>query len=89
MLGIHRTSNRQSNIVHVVKEKGESKPRQQHAHIDLSQMAVPIQLAQEKRSSPESARPPGSEAQAGAAAPPPGTFRPPAVLRPWLCRFCR
>ncbi|XP_041088560.1 BRCA2-interacting transcriptional repressor EMSY isoform X2 [Polyodon spathula] len=35
-----------------VKEKGESKPRQ-HT-IDLSQMAVPIQMAQEKRPSPES-----------------------------------
>ncbi|KAK1168339.1 BRCA2-interacting transcriptional repressor EMSY-like isoform X1 [Acipenser oxyrinchus oxyrinchus] len=35
-----------------VKEKGESKPRQ-HT-IDLSQMAVPIQMAQEKRQSPES-----------------------------------
>ncbi|XP_028655364.1 BRCA2-interacting transcriptional repressor EMSY isoform X1 [Erpetoichthys calabaricus] len=35
-----------------VKEKGESKPRQ-HT-IDLSQMAVPIQVAQEKRQSPES-----------------------------------
>ncbi|XP_030648064.1 BRCA2-interacting transcriptional repressor EMSY [Chanos chanos] len=35
-----------------VKEKGDSKPRQ-HT-IDLSQMAVPIQMAQEKRQSPES-----------------------------------
>lgn len=35
-----------------VKEKAESKPRQ-HT-IDLSQMAVPIQLAQEKKQSPES-----------------------------------
>lgn len=35
-----------------VKEKGECKPRQ-HT-IDLSQMAVPIQMAQEKRQSPES-----------------------------------
>ncbi|KAG7483626.1 hypothetical protein MATL_G00040350 [Megalops atlanticus] len=35
-----------------VKEKAESKPRQ-HT-IDLSQMAVPIQMAQEKRQSPES-----------------------------------
>ncbi|XP_066555617.1 BRCA2-interacting transcriptional repressor EMSY isoform X3 [Amia ocellicauda] len=35
-----------------VKEKVESKPRQ-HT-IDLSQMAVPIQMAQEKRQSPES-----------------------------------
>ncbi|XP_051903580.1 BRCA2-interacting transcriptional repressor EMSY [Hippocampus zosterae] len=52
-----------------VKEKGESKARQ-HAHIDLSQMAVPIQLAQEKRSGPESSRPPGGEPQAGAAPPP-------------------
>lgn len=38
-----------------VKEKGESKPRQ-HT-IDLSQMAVPIQLAQEKKPSPESPKP--------------------------------
>lgn len=36
-----------------MKEKGESKPRQ-HT-IDLSQMAVPIQLAQEKK--PESPKP--------------------------------
>lgn len=36
----------------VVKEKAESKLRQ-HT-IDLSQMAVPIQLAQEKKPSPES-----------------------------------
>ncbi|XP_029029208.1 BRCA2-interacting transcriptional repressor EMSY isoform X2 [Betta splendens] len=35
-----------------VKEKGESKLRQNT--IDLSQMAVPIQLAQEKKPSPES-----------------------------------
>uniref|UniRef100_A0A5F9C3W3 BRCA2-interacting transcriptional repressor EMSY n=1 Tax=Oryctolagus cuniculus TaxID=9986 RepID=A0A5F9C3W3_RABIT len=35
-----------------VKEKLESKPRQ--PTIDLSQMAVPIQMAQEKRHSPES-----------------------------------
>ncbi|XP_035290118.1 BRCA2-interacting transcriptional repressor EMSY [Anguilla anguilla] len=35
-----------------VKEKAESKPRQ-HT-IDLSQMAVPIQMAQEKKQSPES-----------------------------------
>ncbi|XP_061607001.1 BRCA2-interacting transcriptional repressor EMSY isoform X2 [Phyllopteryx taeniolatus] len=46
-----------------VKEKGESKPMQ-HTHIDLSQMAVPIQLAQEKMISPESSRPPSSEAEA-------------------------
>ncbi|XP_051902423.1 BRCA2-interacting transcriptional repressor EMSY-like [Hippocampus zosterae] len=59
-----------------VKEKGESKARQ-HAHIDLSQMAVPIQLAQEKRSSPESSRPPGGEPQAGAAA---ATAPPPAKV---------
>uniref|UniRef100_A0A4W6D5X0 BRCA2-interacting transcriptional repressor EMSY n=1 Tax=Lates calcarifer TaxID=8187 RepID=A0A4W6D5X0_LATCA len=44
-----------------VKEKGESKPRQ-HT-IDLSQMAVPIQLAQEKKPSPESPRPSTSEAE--------------------------
>ncbi|XP_041278271.1 BRCA2-interacting transcriptional repressor EMSY isoform X9 [Onychostruthus taczanowskii] len=36
----------------VVKEKLESKPRQ--PTIDLSQMAVPIQMTQEKRHSPES-----------------------------------
>ncbi|KAM4620696.1 BRCA2-interacting transcriptional repressor EMSY isoform 2-T2 [Polymixia lowei] len=47
-----------------VKEKGESKPRQ-HT-IDLSQMAVPIQLAQEKKQSPESPRPSTSEADPGA-----------------------
>lgn len=35
-----------------VKEKLESKPRQ--PTIDLSQMAVPIQMTQEKRLSPES-----------------------------------
>uniref|UniRef100_A0A3Q1EET8 BRCA2-interacting transcriptional repressor EMSY n=1 Tax=Acanthochromis polyacanthus TaxID=80966 RepID=A0A3Q1EET8_9TELE len=44
-----------------VKEKGESKLRQ-HT-IDLSQMAVPIQLAQEKKPSPESPRPSTSEAE--------------------------
>ncbi|XP_042355200.1 BRCA2-interacting transcriptional repressor EMSY isoform X3 [Plectropomus leopardus] len=44
-----------------VKEKGEAKPRQ-HT-IDLSQMAVPIQLAQEKKPSPESPRPSTSEAE--------------------------
>lgn len=44
-----------------VKEKGESKPRQ-HT-IDLSQMAVPIQLAQEKKPTPESPRPSTSEAE--------------------------
>ncbi|XP_037604773.1 BRCA2-interacting transcriptional repressor EMSY isoform X5 [Sebastes umbrosus] len=44
-----------------VKEKAESKPRQ-HT-IDLSQMAVPIQLAQEKKPSPESPRPSTSEAE--------------------------
>ncbi|XP_040907930.1 BRCA2-interacting transcriptional repressor EMSY isoform X2 [Toxotes jaculatrix] len=44
-----------------VKEKGESKPRQ-HT-IDLSQLAVPIQLAQEKKPSPESPRPSTSEAE--------------------------
>lgn len=47
-----------------VKEKGESKPRQ-HT-IDLSQMAVPIQLAQEKKSAPESPRPSTSEAEPSA-----------------------
>ncbi|XP_029375132.1 BRCA2-interacting transcriptional repressor EMSY isoform X2 [Echeneis naucrates] len=45
----------------VVKEKAESKPRQ-HT-IDLSQLAVPIQLAQEKKPSPESPRPSTSEAE--------------------------
>ncbi|XP_054482089.1 BRCA2-interacting transcriptional repressor EMSY isoform X2 [Anoplopoma fimbria] len=44
-----------------VKEKAESKPRQ-HT-IDLSQMAVPLQLAQEKKPSPESPRPSTSEAE--------------------------
>ncbi|XP_047463399.1 BRCA2-interacting transcriptional repressor EMSY isoform X3 [Mugil cephalus] len=44
-----------------VKEKGESKPRQ-HT-IDLSQMAVPIQLTQEKKPGPESPRPSTSEAE--------------------------
>ncbi|KAM9332238.1 BRCA2-interacting transcriptional repressor EMSY isoform 2-T2 [Pholidichthys leucotaenia] len=44
-----------------VKEKGESKFRQ-HT-IDLSQMVVPIQLAQEKKPSPESPRPSTSEAE--------------------------
>uniref|UniRef100_A0A7N6F6E0 BRCA2-interacting transcriptional repressor EMSY n=1 Tax=Anabas testudineus TaxID=64144 RepID=A0A7N6F6E0_ANATE len=44
-----------------VKEKGEFKPRQ-HT-IDLSQMAVPIQLPQEKKPSPESPRPSTSEAE--------------------------
>ncbi|KAM9846859.1 BRCA2-interacting transcriptional repressor EMSY isoform 2-T2 [Aulostomus maculatus] len=47
-----------------VKEKAESKPRQ-HT-IDLSQMAVPIQLAQEKKASPESPRPSSSETELGA-----------------------
>uniref|UniRef100_A0A671V9F4 BRCA2-interacting transcriptional repressor EMSY n=1 Tax=Sparus aurata TaxID=8175 RepID=A0A671V9F4_SPAAU len=45
-----------------VKEKGEAKPRQ-HT-IDLSQMAVPIHLSQEKKTSPESPRPSSSEAEA-------------------------
>lgn len=48
-------------FVLTVKEKGESKPRQ-HT-IDLSQMAVPIQLAQEKKPSPESPKPSTSEAE--------------------------
>nr|XP_061818725.1 BRCA2-interacting transcriptional repressor EMSY-like isoform X1 [Nerophis lumbriciformis] len=48
-----------------VKEKGqESKPRQ-HT-IDLSQMAVPIQLAQEKKATPESSKPTSSAAEASA-----------------------
>uniref|UniRef100_UPI0037E71CE7 BRCA2-interacting transcriptional repressor EMSY n=1 Tax=Semicossyphus pulcher TaxID=241346 RepID=UPI0037E71CE7 len=51
-----------------VKEKGESKPRQ-HT-IDLSQMAVPIQLAQEKK--PESPRPSTSEAEPSTEYVPPG-----------------
>ncbi|XP_053298239.1 BRCA2-interacting transcriptional repressor EMSY isoform X1 [Pleuronectes platessa] len=44
-----------------VKEKGEAKLRQ-HT-IDLSQLAVPIQLTQEKRPSAESSRPSTSEAE--------------------------
>ncbi|KAM3601078.1 uncharacterized protein V6R79_007369 [Siganus canaliculatus] len=44
-----------------VKEKAEAKPRQ-HT-IDLSQMAVPITLAQEKKPSPESPKPSTSEAE--------------------------
>uniref|UniRef100_A0AAQ4PLQ8 BRCA2-interacting transcriptional repressor EMSY n=1 Tax=Gasterosteus aculeatus aculeatus TaxID=481459 RepID=A0AAQ4PLQ8_GASAC len=45
-----------------VKEKAESKPR---AHtIDLSQMAVPLQLAQDKKPGPESPKPSTSEAEA-------------------------
>ncbi|XP_069002007.1 BRCA2-interacting transcriptional repressor EMSY isoform X3 [Embiotoca jacksoni] len=44
-----------------VREKGEAKLRQ-HT-IDLSQMAVPIQLAQEKKPGPESPRPSTSEAE--------------------------
>ncbi|KAF7661420.1 hypothetical protein LDENG_00262560 [Lucifuga dentata] len=47
-----------------VKEKTESKPRQ-HT-IDLSQMAVPIQLAQDKKPSSESPRPSRSEAEPAA-----------------------
>ncbi|KAK9536955.1 hypothetical protein VZT92_006696 [Zoarces viviparus] len=43
-----------------VKEKAESKPR--HS-IDLSQMAVPLQLSQDKKPSPESPRPSTSEAE--------------------------
>lgn len=46
----------------VVKEKAESKPRQ-HT-IDLSQMAVPIQLTQDKKPGPESPKPSTSEAEA-------------------------
>ncbi|XP_074528905.1 BRCA2-interacting transcriptional repressor EMSY isoform X1 [Halichoeres trimaculatus] len=53
-----------------VKEKGEPKPRQ-HT-IDLSQMAVPIQLAQEKKPSPESPRPSTSEAEPSTEYVPPG-----------------
>ncbi|KAM6907912.1 BRCA2-interacting transcriptional repressor EMSY [Xenentodon cancila] len=44
-----------------VKENTDAKPRQ-HT-IDLSQMAVPIQLSQEKKPSPESPRPSTSEAE--------------------------
>ncbi|XP_061660346.1 BRCA2-interacting transcriptional repressor EMSY isoform X2 [Syngnathoides biaculeatus] len=55
-----------------VKEKGESKPVQ-HTHIDLSQMAVPIQLAQEKKIVPESSRPPASEGEAVTAPDAPAT----------------
>uniref|UniRef100_A0A3Q3WV88 BRCA2-interacting transcriptional repressor EMSY n=1 Tax=Mola mola TaxID=94237 RepID=A0A3Q3WV88_MOLML len=47
-----------------VKEKGDPKPRQ-HT-IDLSQMAVPIQLAQEKKPSPESPKPPPSDGEPSA-----------------------
>ncbi|XP_068591068.1 BRCA2-interacting transcriptional repressor EMSY isoform X2 [Cebidichthys violaceus] len=43
-----------------VKEKAESKPR--HT-IDLSQMAVPLQLSQDKKPGPESPRPSTSEAE--------------------------
>ncbi|XP_056140980.1 BRCA2-interacting transcriptional repressor EMSY [Lampris incognitus] len=46
-----------------VKDKSELRPRQ-HT-IDLSQMAVPIQLAQEKKLSPESPRPSTSESESG------------------------
>ncbi|XP_074160226.1 BRCA2-interacting transcriptional repressor EMSY isoform X5 [Sminthopsis crassicaudata] len=46
------SSSTESSQSSQVKEKLESKPRQ--ATIDLSQMAVPIQMAQEKRRSPES-----------------------------------
>ncbi|XP_034033584.1 LOW QUALITY PROTEIN: BRCA2-interacting transcriptional repressor EMSY [Thalassophryne amazonica] len=44
-----------------VKDKGESKPRQ-HT-IDLSQMAVPIQLGPDKKTGPESPLPSTSEAE--------------------------
>ncbi|XP_062052726.1 BRCA2-interacting transcriptional repressor EMSY isoform X5 [Lepus europaeus] len=46
------SSSTESSQSSQVKEKLESKPRQ--PTIDLSQMAVPIQMAQEKRHSPES-----------------------------------
>nr|XP_049598485.1 BRCA2-interacting transcriptional repressor EMSY [Syngnathus scovelli] len=62
-----------------VKDKAEPKPKQQHTHIDLSQMAVPIQLAQEKKSGPESSRPPGPEAEARADAPAAGKAGGPAA----------
>ncbi|XP_037323862.2 BRCA2-interacting transcriptional repressor EMSY isoform X1 [Pungitius pungitius] len=53
-----------------VKEKAESKPR---AHtIDLSQMAVPLQLAHEKKPGPEPPRPSASEAEATAQCVPAG-----------------
>lgn len=45
-----------------MKEKAEPKPRQ-HT-IDLSQMAVPIQLTQDKKPGPESPKPSTSEAEA-------------------------
>lgn len=51
------------NWLFVVKEKAEPKPRQ-HT-IDLSQMAVPIQLTQDKKPGPESPKPSTSEADAG------------------------
>uniref|UniRef100_A0A8D3E3N6 BRCA2-interacting transcriptional repressor EMSY n=1 Tax=Scophthalmus maximus TaxID=52904 RepID=A0A8D3E3N6_SCOMX len=44
-----------------VREKGESRPRQ-HT-IDLSQLAVPIQLAPDKKPGPESPRPSATEAE--------------------------
>uniref|UniRef100_A0A3P9I318 BRCA2-interacting transcriptional repressor EMSY n=1 Tax=Oryzias latipes TaxID=8090 RepID=A0A3P9I318_ORYLA len=44
-----------------VKDNADAKPRQ--LTIDLSQMAVPIQLAQEKKHGPESPRPSTSEAE--------------------------
>ncbi|XP_029956578.1 BRCA2-interacting transcriptional repressor EMSY isoform X2 [Salarias fasciatus] len=53
-----------------VKEKGESKPRQ-HT-IDLSQMAVPIQLAPDRKPAPESPRPSTSEAEPSADCAPAG-----------------
>uniref|UniRef100_A0A8C2ZSQ2 BRCA2-interacting transcriptional repressor EMSY n=1 Tax=Cyclopterus lumpus TaxID=8103 RepID=A0A8C2ZSQ2_CYCLU len=61
-----------------VKEKAESKPRQ-HT-IDLSQMAVPIQLAQEKKPSPESPRPSTSEAEPSTEYVTAGTYAPAAGL---------
>lgn len=44
-----------------MKDNADAKPRQ--LTIDLSQMAVPIQLAQEKKHGPESPRPSTSEAE--------------------------
>ncbi|XP_068186715.1 BRCA2-interacting transcriptional repressor EMSY [Antennarius striatus] len=56
-----------------VKEKGESRPRQ-HT-IDLSQMAVPLQVAPDKKPTPDSTRAPTSEADARTEYAPPGKGR--------------
>lgn len=59
-----------------VKEKPETKPRQ-HT-IDLSQLAVPIQLSQEKKVGPDSPRP-CSESEPSAELPPAGASHPPPL----------